>query len=158
VRNRLRQLIALSPLQWRIMLVSIFLLPLIALSLKLCGFKHTKKKMSQFIPSCIDENTPNEQDMVNVESISHAVAIAGNHGIYRTNCLKQSLLLWWFLARRGISTEINFGIEDEAIETFSAHAWVEYGGVNISNPEKTVQKFLGFSMGKAGNAKFHIEI
>lgn len=158
VKNRLRQLIELSPLQWRILLFSIFLLPLIALSLEIYSFKQTKKKMSQFIPSGIDENTPNEQDLVNVKSISRAVAIAGNHGIYRTNCLKQSLLLWWFLARRGVSTEIKYGIEDEPVETFSAHAWVEYDGVNISNPEETVQRFSGFSMGRAGNTKFHIEI
>jgi len=156
--NRLQQLIALSFLQLRILLVAIFLLPLIVLNLKLYGFKQTKKIMSRFIPNGMDNITPNEQDLYYAKSVSRMVAIAGNHGVYWADCLNKSLLLWWFLARRGISTEIKFGIENEPVETFGAHAWVEYGGVNICDSEETIKKFSEFPKEKVGNIKFHIEL
>ena len=128
MKIRLKQLAALSPLQWWIILVALFTLPMIALSLKLSGFKQTKNIMSRFVPTRMGNISAREQDLSRAKLISRAVAIAGNHGIYHANCLKQSLLLWWLLARHGIPTELKLGTQKLPQETFSAHAWVEYNG------------------------------
>ena len=142
--NRLRQLTALSLLQWWIILVALFTLPMIALSLKLSGFKQTKNRMSRFIPTSMDNISAREQDLSRAKLISRAVAIAGNHGIYHANCLKQSLLLWWLLARHGIPTELKLGTQKLPQETFSAHAWVEYNGKALDDFSDLHHQYLVF--------------
>jgi len=102
LKNKLRQLSELTSLQWWIILVAVFMLPMIALSLRLSGFKQTKNRMSRLFPTGIDSTSAREDDLSRALLISRAVAIAGNHGLFKANCLKQSLLLWWLLARRGI--------------------------------------------------------
>ena len=42
--------------------------------------------------------------------IARMIAVAAAHGPYRANCLKQSLVLWWMLARRDTHSEIRFGV------------------------------------------------
>ena len=142
--NRLRQLTALSLLQWWIILVALFTLPMIALSLKLSGFKQTKNRMSRFIPTSMDNISAREQDLSRAKLISRAVAIAGNHGIYHANCLKQSLLLWWLLARHGIPTELKLGTQKLPQETFSANAWVEYNGKALDDFSDLHHQYLVF--------------
>ena len=142
--SRLRQLAELSPLQWWIILVAIFTLPMIALSLKLSGFKQTKKRMSRFSPNSVSDIPVSEDDISRARLISHSVAIAGNHSLFKANCLKQSLLLWWLLARRGITTEIQFGSQMKSEEDFGAHAWVELDGETIIDTPEIRQQFEVF--------------
>ena len=142
--NRLKQLKQLSLLQWWIILVAILMLPMITLSLKLSGFKQTKNRMSQFIPRNVADVSAREDDLSRARFISRAVAIAGNHGLFKANCLKQSLLLWWLLARRGITTEIQFGSQMKSEEDFGAHAWVELDGETFIDTPEIRQQFEVF--------------
>lgn len=140
--NRIKQLSALTPLQWWIILVALFTLPMIALSLKLSGFKQTKNRMSQIIPRNKSDGSAKEHNLSHAKLISHAVSIAGNHGLFKANCLKQSLLLWWLLARRGIATELKLGAQKLPQKTFNAHAWVEYKGEALGNSSDFQHQFL----------------
>lgn len=98
--------------------------------------------MSRFITIQMDNISARERDLSRAKHISRAVAIAGNHGLYHANCLKQSLLLWWLLARRGINTEIKFGAQEESGITFGAHAWVEYDGEALGDLSDLQHQFL----------------
>ncbi|MEE8379133.1 MAG: lasso peptide biosynthesis B2 protein, partial [Gammaproteobacteria bacterium] len=133
-----------SPLQWWIILVAVFMLPLIALSLELSGFNKTKNRMSRLIPNRTDGIPAREDDLSRAQLISRAVAIAGNHGLFKANCLKQSLLLWWLLARRGILSELKLGTQKIPQDTFSAHAWVEYRGNVLVDTVDVGERFLPF--------------
>jgi len=144
VIHRLKQLAKLSPLQWWIILVAIFTLPMIALSLKFTDFKQTKNRMARLIPTGIEGIPAREDDLSRAQLISRAVAIAGNNGVYHANCLKQSLLLWWLLARRGIPSELKLGTQKIPQETFSAHAWVEYNGEVLGDFSGLEHQFLVF--------------
>jgi hypothetical protein len=144
LKNRLRQLAELSLLQWWIILVAIFMLPMIALSLRFSGFKQTKNRMSLLIPASIDGISAGEDNLSRAQLISRAVVIAGNHGVYRANCLKQALLLWWLLARRGILSELKLGTQKIPQDTFSAHAWVEYRGNVLIGESNIEDRFLAF--------------
>src|SRR5690242_15007320 len=46
---------------------------------------------------------------------------------FQSNCLDQSLALWWMLRRRGVAAEMHIGGRKED-SNFEAHAWVEVGG------------------------------
>ena len=144
LKNRLRQLSELSPLQWWIITVAIFMLPVIALSLKLSGFKKTKIRMSRLIPGRKVNILTRDDDLSRAQLIARAVAIAGNHGLFKANCLKQSLLLWWLLVRRGILSELKLGTQKSPQESFSAHAWVEYRGNVLIDATDIEDRFSAF--------------
>src|ERR1700738_4315419 len=63
--------------------------------------------------------------------IARIVRIAAQHGIYRANCLQQSLGLWWLLRRDRIESEIRFGARKEELQ-LKAHAWVECFGIVLN--------------------------
>jgi transglutaminase superfamily protein len=60
--------------------------------------------------------------------------------LYRFKCLDQSLVLGWLLRRQGVDARILFGArkEDNQME---AHAWVEVGGMGVSDDEGEHQRF-----------------
>ena len=75
--------------------------------------------------------------------IAKTVRVAAQHGIYRANCLEQSLVLWWLLARKGIESELRFGARKEDVR-LEAHAWVECCGVPLNEASDVHQQFRPF--------------
>ena len=139
--RRFVQLRALSFYEWWLMFISMQLLPLIALLLRLFGYRRTKSFIIHFIPGESSLLKPGEQAFNEALVVARMVSIAGRYGPYRANCLKQSLLLWFLLARHGIFTEICLGVEKESEKEFGAHAWVECAGINLSDSEEVQKKF-----------------
>jgi len=132
---------ALSLYEWWLMLSAMLFLPVVALSMRLVGFNKTKAFMSYFIPA---KSGPEHLDEAKVEKasiIARMVVVAARYGPYRSNCLKRSLVLWWLLARHGILSEIRFGVQKEPDKKIGAHAWVECGGVILSDALETHQRF-----------------
>ena len=144
MRRRLQQLKTLSLEEWWLLLSAMILLPLVALSLRLKGFKQTQKSMRRFISQESNLAAPSEAEIEKAQVISRMVVVAAGHGAYLANCLKQALVLWWMLARRGIKSEIVFGVQKESDNNFNAHAWVECNGVNLSDSDEIQQKFSAF--------------
>ena len=144
MRRRLQQLKTLSLEEWWLLLSAMILLPLVALSLRLKGFKQTQDSMRRFISMELNLTAPNEAEMEKARIVARMVAVAAGHGAYKANCLKQSLVLWWMLARRGIKSEIVFGVQKESVNNFNAHAWVECNEVNLSDSEEVQLKFASF--------------
>ena len=144
MKTRIEQLRALSLFEWRVMLVAMLLLPVVALSLRILEYKKTRNNLSRFISDESGQKEPNPSEMQMACVIARMVAVAAGHGPYRANCLKQSLVLWWLLARHGISSEIIFGVLKEKEGSPGAHAWVECYGTNMSDTEKIQQRFLAF--------------
>ena len=143
--RRLKQLKALSLEEWRLLLSAIVLLPLVALSLRMRGFKQTQNSLRRFVPKELNLTESSEADLEKARGIARMVGVAAGHGAYRANCLKQSLVLWMLLARRGMKSEIVFGVQKGAVEDFNAHAWVECDGVNLSDSETVQQEFARFT-------------
>jgi len=144
MKKRIEQLKALSLEEWRLLLSAMSLLPIVALSLRMRGFKRTQKFIRRFIPKESALAEPGVAEMEKARGIARMVAVAAGHGAYRANCLKQSLVLWWMLARRGIKSEVVFGIQKEAVEKFNAHAWVECNRINLSDSDEVQQRFAAF--------------
>lgn len=59
-----------------------------------------------------------------------AVKRARAYGIYRGNCLSQSMALLWLLRRAGHAGQIKIGVKSVAGRPL-AHAWVELEGETI---------------------------
>jgi hypothetical protein len=55
-------------------------------------------------------------------------------------CLRRALTLQKLLAQRHVATELKIGVQKENGQ-FSAHAWLEYQGQPLGEPEKITEKF-----------------
>ena len=148
MNKRIQQLKALSLEEWWLLLVAMVLLPVVAISLRMRGFKHTQNSIRRFIPDISNLREPGEIEMEKARIIARMVTVAAGHGAYRANCLKQSLVIWWLLGRRRIKSQIVFGVPKEAVENFNAHAWVECNGINLSDSNEVQQKFTSFTRSK----------
>ena len=55
-------------------------------------------------------------------------------------CLRRALTLQRLLAKRGISTELKIGARKDNGQ-LNAHAWLEYQGQIIGEPEEITERF-----------------
>jgi hypothetical protein len=123
-------------------LQALILLPVIALSLRVWGLQRTKKVLA-WLPS---ENIllPLEAQAPVVAKTTRMVNIATHYSPLWTNCLKKSLVLWYLLQRQGITSELRIGVRHDDGE-FTAHAWVEYQGVVLSDRQNVGQHYTVFN-------------
>jgi hypothetical protein len=101
--------------------------------LRLAGFRRWKSVLAHLAPSA--NPTAPERDASQTESaevIARIAAAAARNVFFGTNCLEQSLVLWWLLRRRGISAELRIGARKE-FNRFEAHAWVEVDSAALDN-------------------------
>ena len=126
-KNDIQRLQQLSSLERQTLFASLVLLPLVALSLKILGYRRTKGLMSKVVPDVGDELILEESGRVAAYGIARMVDVAARRGPYKASCLKQALVAWWLLARRRIPSDIKIGVSKTARE-FDAHAWVELEG------------------------------
>jgi len=79
--------------------------------------------------------------------MARMVAAASEEGIFHGKCLERSIVLWWFLQRRGFPAELQIGGRRTGAG-FEAHAWVEIAGAVINDHDGVGQEFSPFG----GNA------
>ena len=76
-----------------------------------------------------------------VQSVAWAVTRAARHGVFRPQCLVQSMAIQRMLRRRGVMTSsLNIGAR-MVDGVFQAHAWVELGSVVIGDSLHHVRTF-----------------
>lgn len=135
--NKVRQL---SRKDRRLLLQSVLLLPVIHFALLLLGYHRLRGVMEKLIPlQSIDAPVSEMEIIQRAQEIARIVSTAAQHGLYKANCLRRSLLAWWFLRRQGIRSNICFGVRmnDQHLE---AHAWVERNGI-VLNDSGDVHKY-----------------
>lgn len=140
MNKRISQLRALSIEQWSVLLLSMLLLPLVALSLQVFGLNKTRAQMAKFTGATPLDTTPETEQLKIAQDTARMVVVAANHGLYPANCLKRSLLIWWLLARRGIDVEVKIGVR-KSQDGFQAHAWIEYGNMVLPDLTHNQAKF-----------------
>ncbi len=138
---RWRKLWSLSPTD-RFMLVRMtVMLPLIALALRLCGFRRVIASISKF--SRKTNRRPVVDEAAQVQRIKNCCRYVKCNGIYRGNCLSRSLMIWWLLRRQGIECDLRIGTR--FVEgAFQAHAWVEHQGRPVNAGPRVRGKYSTF--------------
>jgi hypothetical protein len=114
------------------------------LGLRLAGFRRWKSVLAHLAPSA--NTTARQQSASQRESaevIARMAAAAARNVFFGTNCLEQSLVLWWLLRRRGISAELRIGARKE-FQRFEAHAWVEVDSAVLNNTGAEHLHFVPF--------------
>src|SRR5689334_1693619 len=103
---RLARLRALSLAQWRVVLVSVALLPLIRISLRVRGFRATAGMLAARSARGAVPAAPSE-----ARSVADAVGLVAAQPGVGAACLGRSLGLWFLLRRRGIDAELVLGAD-----------------------------------------------
>jgi hypothetical protein len=143
MKKRINQLRALSFEEWRLLLASLVLLPLTGLMLRIIGFKKTRSFLTKLVPAKSNSTTPEAEQLLYAKCVAHMVNVAANHGLYRANCLKKSLVTWRLLARKGIESDLKIGVKTDS-DDFQAHSWVECHGHSLGEPANINYHFSAF--------------
>ncbi|MGA7917628.1 MAG: lasso peptide biosynthesis B2 protein [Candidatus Acidiferrales bacterium] len=112
--------------------------------LRLIGFRRWERVLAVFAPSA--NATGLVQDASEQSSallIARMEAAAARNVLFHTNCLEQSLVLWWLLRRRGITADLRIGARKES-ERFEAHAWVEIDSQVLNDAGAEHRHFVPF--------------
>jgi len=140
--ERLRRFRALERPGQNLFLRAIFLLPIVALSLRWRGLRGTQAMLERFV-----SNGSPSQDSAEVDRLAaltaHMVNVADRSGLVHPSCLAKSLTLWWLLMRQGIAANLRVGIRKEN-EKMAAHAWVERDGTALNEPEEHHRHYAAF--------------
>lgn len=128
---KIRRFLALEHLQQRRFLLALGILSWVTLVLRVGGYRRCRAWLETRLPTTAAP-WPQESARVVVELDAWAVRAASEQ-LPWGSCLSRSLTLWWLLARRGIETEILFGVRRNQ-EDLAAHAWVEWGDQPLTDP------------------------
>src|SRR5262249_33444183 len=86
---------------------AMFLLPVVATSLKTLGLRRTQSWLSGNSLWSVVSST--EQTRANVRRVAQMVAVACRRHPLHSSCLPRTIVLWHLLRRRGIATDVRIG-------------------------------------------------
>jgi len=140
--ERLRRFRALERPAQSLFLRALFLLPIVALSLRWRGFRGTQTMLERF-PSNGGPSEDSAETDRRAAMTAHMISVADRSGLVHPSCLAKSLTLWWLLMRQGIAADLRIGIRREN-EKMAAHAWVERKGTALNEPEEHHRHYAAF--------------
>lgn len=131
--SALRQWWRLAPAERGLFLGILALLPLVSLGLRLLGYRRTKALLEWSSPLHAP-HAANEAEWARAERLAELTAIAGRRGAVTATCLRQALLVHWWLRRRQLHPTLRLGV-DRIGALPDMHAWVELEGRALAQRE-----------------------
>jgi hypothetical protein len=133
----------LSLRQWRYLVASLLLLPRVEYRLRKRGYVYARMWVDQKAEK--DMNPPfNGDDIAFSKEVATAVGIAARRTLGSSSCLRQALVLRYFLAREQIDSELRIGVRGGRRD-FAAHAWVERHGVVLIGGEYAGERYVALT-------------
>jgi hypothetical protein len=140
VARRLARLRSLDPLQWRVLLAALALVPTVQLALRVLGFRPTAGRLAAWSDRPV---TP--ASVAEARAVAEPVAIVAGRRLVGARCLGRSLVLWFLLRRRGVDAELLIGA-DATAGVLSAHAWVEVEGQPVNDVPDVRDRYGSFGV------------
>lgn len=147
MRRKLRTALTLSWRDWWNLFQAWLLLLAVDLSLRLLPFQRVQGLL--VLGRKDVGNLQTDEAQATMQRLRRLVSMAGRHHLYPMSCLRQSLALQWLLGRRGIVADLRFGVRKE-VDGLDAHAWLEYAGQPIGEPQATAVHFTPLVAREAG--------
>lgn len=130
-------------------------LPWAALGLRLYGLR----RVQAFLGRRPGRNTVTDAGarLTVARRMTWIVQAAAAYGPWPANCLQRSVVLWWYLRRRGLSGDLRIGVRrNRDSGGLDFHAWIEYQGVVLNDEADIRQRYATFDRAIAPrNATFH---
>ena len=119
-----------------------FLLPIVATSLKTVGLRRTQSWLTR---NSLAPTVPRtEQTRANVRRAAQMVAVACRRHPLRSSCLPRTIVLWSLLRRRGIEADVRIGVRCDTEGAVKAHAWLEWNGEVLNDAADVGIQYLPF--------------
>lgn len=117
---------------------SVFAAVAVRVCLRCVGVQRTAQLLARLSARCAlaDTACPPTANLVTVSDFAQRVADVCAFFPARMLCLDQSLILWFFLRRRGLLPTFRIGVRPLP---FAAHAWVELDGVPLNEDWERVR-------------------
>ena len=117
----------------------LLLLPIISAALRLFGYKrsHAWLLRHSHAGAYFAADTDALQ---HAERLAQLANIAGRRGAITATCLRQAMLLEWWLRRLGLDAKLKLGARLQEGQ-FDAHAWVELEGWALGQVEMNHRAF-----------------
>lgn len=130
---------ALTASERRDLLLAATLLPMFWLGLRWLGLVRFRARLTS-----TSSTATARINSENIHRLAEIVNAAARRSPFPATCLTRSLLLEWFLRRRGIPAELRIGVQRQGAG-LAAHAWVEYGGVPVNDRLDIASAFAPFA-------------
>ena len=114
------------------------LLPLVALGLRLFGFRRVQALLLR--PAAA---APAREDLPAAQAAARIVHSAARWSPLPASCLARSLVLCRLLRRQGLFADLRIGVA-KPNGRFEAHAWVEHLGVVLNDGQDVERRFAAF--------------
>lgn len=137
--GRLQGWKALSPPERAAFLRLLLGLPLVSLSLRLLDYTRTRRLVERLTRHPQPRNAT-DGDVRTADRLAQLAATAGHHGFVHATCLRQALLVYGMLRRRGLQPELKLGVRRDG-GGVAAHAWVELGGQKLAQSDVVFAPF-----------------
>ena len=122
---------------------AMFLLPIVAASLKTVGLRRTQSWLTR--NSLGPMALPTEQTRANVQRAAQMVAMACRRHALCSSCLPRTVVLWTLLQRRGIGADVRIGVRYNTQDQFESHAWLEWNGEVLNDAADVARQYLPFN-------------
>jgi hypothetical protein len=117
-------------------------LPLVALGLRRYGLRRVQTMLS---PGRERPRPGNSPIAAEIERLAWIVKIAAMYGPWPANCLQRSVVLWWYLRRRGHDADLRIGVRrDRQTGALDFHAWIEHQGAVINDRSDIRENYATF--------------
>ena len=137
ILGRLRRAARLSPAEWLAFFQAWSWLLFFDVALRLRPFPELQAFAARLSSSPAPASA-RTQELLRILPL--AVDRARTHHLYPMTCLRRALTLQKMLARRGLPAELKIGVRKEDGQ-LNAHAWVEYDGNLLGEPEKITEQY-----------------
>lgn len=135
--RNLARLLALSPIERRVLGEAILLLAVACATLRVAGMRRTEALLG----CALREGAAREG--LDARAVARLVSIATRHGPVRARCLAASLALKSLLRRYGMRGQLRIGVRKRE-GCFEAHAWVEHEGAALMESGDTHGRYAVF--------------
>lgn len=120
-----------------------FALPASALGLRRYGLRRVQGFLGR--RPAPPSGAPPAQRLLAARRLTWIVQTAAAYGPWPANCLQRSVVLWWYLRRRGLAGELRIGVRrDPETRELAFHAWIEYEGAVLNDDPAVRQRYATF--------------
>lgn len=116
------------------------LVPLTEIGIRTFGFKRTVRFLEYFAR---EKKKPSERPQVLINRHSNYLYLFKKNFPFFGKCLAHSLSLWFILKKKGVSTDLRFGMKKQE-GGLLAHAWLEFEGKPLASKSELEEDYTFF--------------
>jgi hypothetical protein len=120
-------------------------LPLTALALRRYGLRRVQAFLARRASGTARTDSAPAQ-VAEARRLAWIVNASALYGPWPANCLQRSVVLWWFLHRRGLAGDLRIGVRrNEETRELDFHAWIEHDGTVINDQSDVRERYATFA-------------